>query len=211
MFSFNHLFLLVIFIIFLYTCLKITKNLLPYSYTIEKVICAFFIFEIVFEQVYLIYMGGFSFLSSLPISISNVTSIMCISILYFKNYQWFDLFFSWSLICAFGEIVFFEHIPFNYPDTLYFLSLASKCMLLFANIYLVEVKKLRFQTIPYKKNIRYSLMYFAFILVINTITNANYTYFLSNTNPLSVFIFIGATSLIYKLNHHLNQEEEYNL
>ena len=50
LFSKDHLILLSIFALFLYICPKLTKNLLPYSYLIEKVICVFILLEIILEQ-----------------------------------------------------------------------------------------------------------------------------------------------------------------
>jgi len=74
LFSKEHLIMLLIFAIFIYFCPKLTKNLLPYSYIVEKIICGLIILEIVFEQVSMVSMGNYNVLSSLPIGISIIMS-----------------------------------------------------------------------------------------------------------------------------------------
>ena len=82
------------------------------------------ILEIVFEQVSLLSMGGYSVSTSLPIDICRFTSYICIAILLFKQYQLFNVFFSWSIVCAIGEIIFFKSIPYRFPNVLYVFSVS---------------------------------------------------------------------------------------
>ena len=121
-FSREHIIILIIFATFMYICPKLTKNLLPYSYIVEKIICWLLLLEIVFEQFSLISMGGYDVFTCLPITTSRFCAYICIAILYFKKYQFFNIFFSWSLVCCIGEIVFFPSIGFRYPNVLYFLN-----------------------------------------------------------------------------------------
>ena len=206
LFSFDHLIFIIIFIVFLYSCPKITKHALPYSYLIEKFICILLILEIVFEQYYLLSYDKYNFHNSLPISIGDLTCYMCIGILYFKNYSWFSTFFELAIVCSVGEILFFKNFPFDYPDIMYSAFLFSRCLLLFSVIYLVEVKKFKIQSNPVKPLLLISSMYFIFVLILNKITNSTYTYFLFSHNPISFVIFVCAVILIYYLNLNLNKE-----
>ena len=92
LFSNTHLIMLLIFSVFLYLCPKLTKHLLPYSYIVEKIICILIILEITFEQFSYISMGSYDVYTCLPIRISRFTSYICIAILFFKNYQLFNIF-----------------------------------------------------------------------------------------------------------------------
>ena len=83
-FSKEHLIILLLFSVFLYFCPRLTKNLLPYSYIVEKIICGLIVLEIVFEQVSIASMGGYNVATCLPIGISRFTAYICIAILIFK-------------------------------------------------------------------------------------------------------------------------------
>jgi len=196
-FSKEHLIVLLLFSVFIYICPKLTKNLLPYSYVVEKIICGLIILEIVFEQVCLVSMGGYNVSTSLPIDISRFTAYICIAILFFKQYQLFNVFFSWSIICAIGEIIFFKHIPYRFPNVLYFFSIFSKCILIYANIYLLEVRKFKVNNSAIKDNLLMCLVYFSFIFLLNKFTSLHYPYSFSSENIISIILFIILTTLIY--------------
>ncbi len=204
-FSSNHIVLMLIFTVFLYLCPKLTKNLLPYSYIVEKIICGLIILEIVFEQVSILSMGEYDILF-LPISINRFAAYMCIAILFFKKYHLFNIFFSWSLVCSIGGIILFEHIPYRYPNILYFLSLFSKCLLIYANVYLVEVRKFKLNKDAIKENIFMCLAYFSLIYAINLITSSHYYYGFSSNNPKSIILFMIITTLVYLITSFLNKE-----
>ena len=70
LFSSTHLIMLLGFAIFLYICPKLTKNLLPYSYIVEKIICILMILEITFEQFSFVSMGSYDVYTCLPITFS---------------------------------------------------------------------------------------------------------------------------------------------
>lgn len=197
LFSKEHLTIILIFAIFVYFCPRLTKNLLPYSYIVEKVICGLIILEIVFEQVSVASIGNYDVFASLPIEISRFTAYLCIAILIFKQYHLFNIFFSWSLICAVGEIIFFRSIPYRFPNALYFFYIMSKCLLLYANIYMVEVRKFKINKYAIKENIIMCIYYFSFIIALNIITASHYNYGFSSENLFSIFIFIILTTIIY--------------
>lgn len=181
----------------MYFCPRLTKNLLPYSYIVEKIICGLIILEIVFEQVSIVSMGNYDVLSSLPIGISRFCAYICITILFFKQYQLFNVFFSWSLVCSIGEIIFFQHIPYRFPNILYFLYIFSKVLLIYANVYMVEVRKFKISKNAIRDNLIMCIIYFSFIVLLNTLTCANYSYSFSNFNLISIFIFILSTTVVY--------------
>ncbi|MEG1310913.1 MAG: YwaF family protein [Romboutsia sp.] len=197
LFSKEHLIILLICAIFLYICPYLTKNLLPYSYMVEKIICSLIILEIVFEQVSLVSMGNYDVMNCLPISISRFSAYICISILFFKQYQLFNVFFSWSLVCAIGELIFFPYIPYRFPNILYFLNIFAKFLLIYSNVYLIEVRKFKINSSAIKDNLLMCVIYFSFIFLLNTITSSNYYYSFSNFNVLSILTFILITSIIY--------------
>lgn len=196
-FSKEHLTILLLFSIFLYVCPKLTKNLLPYSYIVEKVICALIILEIVSEQVSLISMGGYDTLNSLPIGPGRFCSYICIAILYFKRYQLFNVFFSWSLVCSIGEIIFFKSIPYRFPNILYFLLIFSKMILVYANVYLIEVRKFKVSSSAIKYNLITCIIYFSFLFFLNIFTNFNFNRDFSNFNILNIIVFIISTNIVY--------------
>lgn len=197
LFSKEHLIILFLFSIYIYICPKLTKNLLPYSYIIEKIICILIILEIVLEQIYLIYIGGYDVFNCLPIDASRICAYLGISILFFKKYQLFNIFFSWSLVCAIGDIIFFKHIPNKFPDTLYILYIFSKTLLIYINVYLVEIRKFRISENCIKENIISCIIYFTSIIILNKVTNSNYYYGFSNTNIISILCFLTLTSIVY--------------
>ena len=84
-FSNGHLLVLLFVAIFLFLLPNLTKNLLPYSYLVEKIICLSFVFIIILEQIFLISSGSYNVLYTLPINITNITIYLCISILLFKK------------------------------------------------------------------------------------------------------------------------------
>lgn len=196
-FSNEHLIILLIFSFFIYICPKLTNHLLPYSYIVEKIICGLMILEIVFEQVSLLSMGGYSVSTSLPIDICRFTSYICIAILLFKQYQLFNVFFSWSIVCAIGEIIFFKSIPYRFPNVLYVFSVFSKCLIIYANIYLIDVRKFKVNSSAIKDNFLMCLTYFPFIFLLNKLTSSHYPYVFSNENIISIILFIILTTLMY--------------
>ena len=121
LFSNTHLIILFIFSIFLYLCPKFTKHLLPYSYVVEKIICILIILEITFEQFSYLSMGSYDVYTCLPIRISRFTSYICIAILFFKNYQLFNIFFLWSIVCSIGDMIFFPNLGYRFPNILFIL------------------------------------------------------------------------------------------
>lgn len=197
LFSKDHLIIILVFAIFVYFCPRLTRNLLPYSYIVEKIICGLIVLEIVFEQVSIVSMGSYDVFTSLPIEISRFASYLCIAILLFKQYHLFNVFFSWSLICSIGEIIFFKYLPYRYPNVLYVFAIASKCLLIYANVYMIEVRKFKISTSAIKDNLLMCLAYFSFIMGLNVITTSYYNYSFSTKNPLSILIFILLTTIIY--------------
>ncbi len=197
LFSREHLIILFIFAIFMCFCNRLTKNLLPYSYIVEKIICWLIVLEIVFEQVSIISMGNYNTLSSLPIGISRFCAYICIAILFFKQYHLFNVFFSWSLVCSIGEIIFFKEIPYRFPNILYFLFIFSKVLLIYANVYMVEVRKFKINKYAIRDNFITCILYFSFILLLNIITSANYSYSFSALNLTGILIFFLATTAVY--------------
>ena len=196
-FSREHIIILICFATFMYLCPIFTKNLLPYSYIAEKILCGLLILEIVFEQFSLISMGGYDVSTCLPITTSRFCAYICIAILYFKQYQLFNIFFSWSLVCCIGEIVFFPSIGFRYPNVLYFLNVFSKFLLIYANVYMVEVRKFKVTKSAIYENLATCLIYFSFIFLLNTFTYSHYYYGFSSFNLISILIFLICTTLIY--------------
>ena len=196
-FSKEHLIILLLFSVFLYFCPKLTKNLLPYSYIVEKIICGLIILEIVFEQVSIASMGGYNVATCLPIGISRFAAYICIAILFFKKYHLFNVFFSWSIVCSVGDIIFFEHIPYRFPNILYFLFIFSKCLLIYANVYMIEVRKFKVSKSALKDNFIMCIIYFSFIILLNILTSSHYAYSFSTESLISILIFIIITSLIY--------------
>ena len=197
LFSKEHLIILFTFAIFIYFCPKLTKNLLPYSYIVEKIICGLIILEMVFEQVSIMSMGNYDVLSSLPIGISRFCAYICIAILFFKQYQLFNVFFSWSLICSIGEIIFFKYIPYRFPNILYLLFIFSRLLLIYANVYMVEVRKFKINKSAIRDNLIMCIVYFSFMILLNTFTFANYDYSFSNFNLISIPAFIFLTTAVY--------------
>ena len=115
LFSNDHLIMLLIFSVFLYLCPKLTKHLLPYSYIVEKVICILIILEITFEQFSYISMGSYDVYTCLPIRIYRFASYICIAILFFKNYQLFNIFLVLSIPLYF-EVFSWFFTPFLHPE-----------------------------------------------------------------------------------------------
>lgn len=210
LFSNTHLIILFIFSIFLYLCPKLTKNLLPYSYIVEKLICIMIILEIAFEQFSFISMGSYNVYTCLPITISRFTSYICISILFFKNYQLFNVFFSWSLVCSIGELIFFPDLGYRYPNILYYLFFFSKCILFYSVVYLTEVRKFNINKNALKDNLIFCIIYFSFIYLLNKFTNSNYPYCFSSHNLLSSIIFLLITTIIYIPILFINKELKFN-
>ena len=183
LFSNDHLIMLLIFSVFLYLCPKLTKHLLPYSYIVEKVICILIILEITFEQFSYISMGSYDVYTCLPIRIYRFASYICIAILFFKNYQLFNIFFSWSLVCSIG---------------------------VYTTVYLTEVRKFTINKYALRDNFNFCILYFSFIYFLNTFTNANYPYSFSSYSLLSAILFTLITTIIYIPILFFNRELTFN-
>lgn len=197
LFSKTHLIMLLIFSLFLYLCPKLTKHLLPYSYIVEKLICILIILEITFEQFSHISMGSYDIYTCLPIQIYRLTSYICISILFFKNYQLFNIYFSWSLVCSIGGMIFFPNLGYRYPNILYYLFFFANCILFYTTVYLTEVRKFKINKDSLIDNFVFCILYFLFIYLLNTFTDSHYPYSFSNHNIVSAFIFILITTIVY--------------
>lgn len=197
LFSKEHLIILLIFAAFLYIVPKLTKNLLPYSYLVEKVICSLIIFEIILEQATLMSMNQHSVLESLPIGIGSFTAYICICILLFKQYQLFNVFFSWSLVTSLGDLIFFKDMGCRFPNTIHLLYIASNFLLIYANVYMCEVRKFKINNSAIKDNLTMCLVYFSFIILLNKFSPAHYYYSFSTYNIISIFIFTFLTTIIY--------------
>lgn len=197
LFSKEHLIILFVFAVFLYLVPKLTRNLLPYSYLIEKIICVLIVLEIILEQATIASMNQYSVLESLPISIGSFTAYICIFILLFKQYQWFNVFFSWSLVNAIGDLIFFKNMGCRFPNFIYFLYIGSKFLLIYANVYMCEVRKFKISNSAIKDNLLMCFIYFSFIALLNTFSPAHYYYTFSNYNIYSIAIFILLTTIIY--------------
>ncbi|WP_373598510.1 TMEM164 family acyltransferase [Paraclostridium bifermentans] len=196
-FSNEHLLILIFVAIFLFSLPKLTKNLLPYSYLIEKIICFSFIFEILLEQICLISLGSYNVLYTLPINITRITTYICIAILYFKKYHLFNVFFSWSIVCSIGDLIFFKDMYFEFPHILYFFYISSRLLLLYSLVYLVGVRKFKVNSNCILDNLKACSLFFLFTFLLNSLTNASYTYSFSNSNLYSVVLFIIITSMVY--------------
>lgn len=196
-FSTQHLIVLAFVAIFLFTLPKLTKNLLPYSYLIEKIICISFIFEIILEQICLISLRSYDVLSTLPIGITRITTYICIAILLLKKYHFFNVFFSWSIVCSIGDLIFFKDILVSFPHILYFFYVASRLLLLYSLVYLIDIRKFKINSNCIIDNLKACLLYFSFTFLLNKFTNANYNYTFSNNTIYSMLLFIIISSLIY--------------
>lgn len=197
LFSRDHLTVLFVFALFLYFCPKLTKNLLPYTHMVEKLICVLIILEIIFEQAYNISMHNYSSLNSLPIDVCRFAEYICIAILFLKQYQLFNIFFSWSLVCSIGNLIFFKYIPYKFPDFLHLAYIFSNTLLLYSNVYMVQVRKFKINKHAIIDNLIACIVYFSFILLLNKLLNASYTYSFSSSNLLSIIIFIILTTSVY--------------
>lgn len=207
LFSRDHLTVLFFFALFLYFSPKLTKNLLPYSYIVEKVICILMILEIVFEQAFILSVNNYSTLSSLPIDICRFAEYICIAILFFKQYQLFNVYFSWSLVCSIGDLIFFKYVPYDFPNFLHLVYIFSNVLLLYANVYMVQVRKFKLNKHAILDNLLACGIYFSFIFLLNKLIGANYVYTFSSYNLLSILVFLGLTTLIYIPYYIFNRDE----
>lgn len=197
LFSKEHLVILLVFATFLYFAPKLTRNLLPYSYLVEKIICVLLLLEIILEQATLVSMNNYNVLESLPIGIGSFTAYLCISILFFKQYQLFNIFFSWSLVGAIGDLIFFKNMGCRFPNFVYFLYISSKFLIIYANVYMCEVRKFNISNSAIKDNFIMCFIYFSFIYLLNRFSYANYYYSFSTYSFLSIFLFIFLTTILY--------------
>ena len=195
LFSNDHLIMLLIFSVFLYLCPKLTKHLLPYSYIVEKVICILIILEITFEQFSYISMGSYDVYTCLPIRIYRFAS---------------NIFFSWSLVCSIGGMIFFPNLGYRYPNILYYLFFFSNCILVYTTVYLTEVRKFSINKYALRDNFNFCILYFSFIYFLNTFTNANYPYSFSSYSLLSAILFTLITTIIYIPILFFNRELTFN-
>lgn len=196
-FSKSHLTVLLLFALFLYFCPRLTKNLLPYIHIVEKLICALILLEILFEQAFNLSVHNYSSLNSLPIDICRFSEYICIAILFFKQYQLFNVYFSWSLVCSIGNLIFFKYIPYDFPNFLHLVYIFANMLLLYSNVYMVQVRKFKLNKHAIKDNLIACTIYFSFIYLLNKVLGASYTYSFSSSNLLSIFIFVGLTTSIY--------------
>ena len=155
-------------------------------------------------------MGSYDVYTCLPITISRFTSYICISILFFKNYQLFNIFFSWSLVCSIGGLIFFPNLGYRYPNILYYLYFFSNCILFYSVVYLTEVRKFSINKYALKDNFIFCITYFSFIYLLNKFTNSNYPYCFSSHNLSSAIIFILITTIIYIPILFINEELKFN-
>lgn len=197
LFSKDHLIVLFLFALFLYFCPKLTKNLLPYSYIVEKIICMLIILEIILEQAFLLSSGSYSPLSSLPIDICRFSGYICIAILFFKQYQLFNIYFSWSLVSSISNLIFFKAIPYDFPNFLHLAYIFSNILILYTNVYMVQVRKFKINKHAIKDNLITCLTYFSFIILLNILLNAHYAYSFDSYSLISIIIFTALTTSIY--------------
>ena len=155
-------------------------------------------------------MGSYDVYTCLPIRISRFTSYICIAILFFKNYQLFNIFFSWSLVCSIGGMIYFPNLGYRYPNILYYLFFFSNCILVYATVYLTEVRKFNINKYALRDNFIFCILYFSFIYFLNTFTNTNYPYGFSSYNLLSAIIFTLITTIIYIPILYSNKEFSFN-
>ncbi|MGG5402866.1 YwaF family protein [Clostridioides difficile] len=188
---------LFIFGLFLYYCPKLTKNILPYSYTVEKIICTLLVIIMALEQLLLISSGNYSTLNSLPIGINYICIYLCIAILIFKQYHLFNIFFSWSLVCSVGELIFSKNLGYEFPSLIYFIFILSKCLIIYADIYMVDVRKFKVNRYALRDNLAICFIYFSFIFLLNTFTNSRYYYGFLSYSTTAIFTFIFVTSIMY--------------
>lgn len=207
LFSKDHLTVLFVFALFLYFSPKLTRNLLPYSYIVEKIICILIILEIIFEQAFMISVNNYSTLNSLPIDICRFTEYICILILFFKQYQLFNVYFSWSLVCSIGNLIFFKFIPYNFPNFLHIVYIFSNMLLLYANVYMVQVRKFKINKHAIIDNLTACGIYFSFIFLLNSFMDTNYMYSFSSYSILSILIFVVLTTLVYIPYYIFNRDE----
>ena len=196
-FSTQHLIILAFVAIFLFTLPKLTKNLLPYSYLIEKIICISFIFEIILEQICLISLRSYNVLYSLPIGITRITTYICIAILLLKKYHLFNIFFSWSIVCSIGDLIFFKDLLVEFPNILYFFYILSRLLILYSLVYLIKVRKFSINSKCLTDNLKACFLFFMFTYLLNKFYSTNYNYSFSSSNFYIFLLFILITSITY--------------
>jgi uncharacterized membrane protein YwaF len=207
-FSREHLMILLAVVVYLYFVPRLTKNLLPYSYLIEKIICSLMAFDILMNQLALVSTQQYNVYSSLPIDLGSFTVYLCIFILIFRQYHLFNIFFSWSFVTAIGDLVFFRDFGDVLPDFLSFLYVMSKFLIIYASVYMYEVRKFRVNSDSIKENLIMCFIYFSFIILINAFTPSQYYYSFSNNNLLSIVVFVILTTAIY-IPHLLPYKDDY--
>ena len=101
----------------------------------------------------------------MPITISRIATYICILILFFKKYHLFNVFFSWAIVSSIGGLIFFQYIPYSFPHISYFAYIFYHLVLLYAVLYLVEVRKFRVTKSAIIENILFSFIYFISIFI----------------------------------------------
>lgn len=196
-FSNNHLVVIFLFAIFLLICPKLIKNILPYSYLVEKILTFLIIFNVVFDQMIKYFSREYNVCISMPIGISFIVMYLAIAIFVFKKYHLFNVFFSWSIVSTIGDLWFFRDPNTTFLSIESTVFLLSKCLIIYCLIYLMEVRKFKISDSAVKDNLLACLLYFPFILALNVLTSADYPYAFFNYNIISALIFTIISSFIY--------------
>ncbi|WP_051365916.1 hypothetical protein [Metaclostridioides mangenotii] len=92
-FSGNHLVVIFLFALFLLFCPKLIKNMLPYSYFIEKILSVLLISSVVLDQMVKTFSKEYSVGASMPIGISFIVVYLAFAIFILKKYHLFNVFF----------------------------------------------------------------------------------------------------------------------
>lgn len=196
-FSIEHLIILFFVAIFLFLLPSLTKNLLPYSYLVEKIICISFLFITILEQMYLISSQHYNVLYTLPISITDITIYLCIAIFIFKKYHLFNVFFSWSIVCSIGDLIFFKDLLVEFPNILYFFYILSRLLILYSLVYLIKVRKFSINSKCLTDNLKACFLFFMFTYLLNKFYSTNYNYSFSSSNFYIFLLFVLITSITY--------------
>ncbi len=141
------------------------------------------------EQLLLISSGNYSTLNSLPIGINYICIYLCIAILIFKQYHLLIYFFlEFSLFS--WRTHFSKNLGYEFPSLIYFIFIFSKCLIIYADIYMVDVRKFRVNRYALRDNLAICFIYFSFIFLLNTFTNSRYYYGFLSHSTTAIFTFI---------------------
>lgn len=210
-FTSDQILIILLFGLFVYICPKFIKNMLPYSYVIEKIIIGLMILLIIINQSIKIDPHFRNISNTLPIDMNSIVMLICLAILLFKRYHLFNVFFSWSIVSTLGELYFIKNLDITIMSSESVAFLVSKCIIFYALIYMLEIRKFKINSYAIKDNLIACAMYFGVIFLINKLTLAVYSYAFFNYTVISAFIFTIITSSIYvpfAINYEIDLREK---